>query len=253
MMKHNSQSGNALWFILIAIVLLGGLTVLMSRSSSTSDDAGDYERGQIQVSEILRYAKSIEMAITNLQTNNQCSENDLNFDTPDLVGYDNLSAPTNENCDVFSAAGGGETYSKPKTSWLDSTHQAEPDFGDYVFSGGTFINGVGNSAGGNPDPKNKELMIFLPYINRETCLEINNKVGVANDNAGEPPLDNTAGIVMDPALKYVGAFVAGNLLDSQGSGSTTEIDGKKTGCVQGEINGAGAGPYYVFFHVLITR
>ena len=72
------QNGNALWFILLAIALLGLLTAVMTRSSGTDNDTGSYEKNQIAANEILQYAKSIENAVQNLLARG-CSENDISF------------------------------------------------------------------------------------------------------------------------------------------------------------------------------
>ena len=44
-----NESGNALWFILIAIALLAALTVVVTRSSDTVEQSGDVERQRIAV------------------------------------------------------------------------------------------------------------------------------------------------------------------------------------------------------------
>ena len=52
------QKGNALWFILVAISLLGLLTIMLSRSSSTSNETGSYEQNIIGANGILSYVKN---------------------------------------------------------------------------------------------------------------------------------------------------------------------------------------------------
>lgn len=116
-MKNKTQNGNALFFILIAIALLGLLTVTMMRSSSDSNDAGSYEQSQIVASEVLNYAKSIENAVQMLLARG-CSENELSFwhDSNDdgnensSDDYYNSKSPTDHSCHVFDVAGAGLTY-----------------------------------------------------------------------------------------------------------------------------------------------
>lgn len=103
--------GNALWFILIAILLLGGLTVLLSRGSSTSDDSGEYERMTITASEIIRYGGAVETGIRTL-IDRGCSENTISLD-PDVDtvnGYENPDAPTDYSCHVFRPEGAAVEY-----------------------------------------------------------------------------------------------------------------------------------------------
>lgn len=103
--------GNALWFILIAILLLGGLTVLLSRGSSTSDDSGEYERMAITASEVVRYAGAVETGIRTL-INRGCSENtiSLDWDVDNVDGYENPDAPPDYSCHVFRPEGAAVEY-----------------------------------------------------------------------------------------------------------------------------------------------
>jgi hypothetical protein len=237
-MKYNQQSGNALWFILIAIVLLGGLTVMMSRSSGTSEDSGDYERSQIQVSEVARYAKSIELAVQNLR-NNECSENDLNFDTPLLVGHDNITAPANESCDVFSAKGGGMTYKKIPPVLLDTSKSAQAYYGFWVFTGRLRMGGVGGT-----DP---ELSMIAPFLTKDFCMKLNTFLKISNV-AGDSPMEDTAG-QGSFLFPFTGTFVAGSDIDGNGNALGQNLFlRQKSGCTK-----SSSGDSYNFFHVLIAR
>src|SRR5688572_13950247 len=113
MQYSKNCAGNALIFILIAIFLLAGLTVLLSRTGSQSEDTGGTEQIRIQASEILKYASGIQNAVQMLR-NRGCSENTLSFwnkDTNTSGGentgddYYNASALTNKSCHVFNPAG----------------------------------------------------------------------------------------------------------------------------------------------------
>jgi len=125
-MTNNTQHGNALFFILIAIALLGLLTMTMTRSSSDSNDTGGFEQSQIVASEVLNYAKSIENALQMLIARG-CSENELSFwhdsngDGSENASdnYYNSKSPTDHSCHVFDVAGAGLTY-------LDMTEKIGP-------------------------------------------------------------------------------------------------------------------------------
>lgn len=104
------QKGNALIFILIAIALLGLLTVTLSRSGDSTNETGSFEQNQIAASEILTYAKSIENAVQMLLARG-CSENDISFENNIIAGY--VNPPDNPSCKVFDAAGAGMTWEQP--------------------------------------------------------------------------------------------------------------------------------------------
>lgn len=244
MTKHNPQSGNALWFILIAIVLLGGLTVLMTRTSSYTDDSGDYERGQIQLSDFVRFAKSVEVAVTTLKSQG-CSENDLNFEASGLTGHDNTTAPGNGSCDVFSDKGGGLTYRPIPTTYLDPARSAEPRFGQWVFTGGMSVAGVGLDTSTNNG--HKELLIIAPFLTKELCMKVNTLVGVSNVGANPPSEDNTTKASF--LVPFTGTFGGGVDIDGNGNGLGLNIfTGKASGCTTAQ----GENSYY-FYHILIRR
>ena len=73
-----NQSGNILLFILIAILLIGLLTVSLTRSSNQSNDTGDYEQNVIAANKLLAYTKSMQIATQTLLQRG-CGENDISF------------------------------------------------------------------------------------------------------------------------------------------------------------------------------
>lgn len=246
-MTHNSQSGNALWFILIAIVLLGGLTVLMSRSSGTSDDAGDYERGQIDISELSRYAKSLELAVQNLKTNNKCSENDLNFDSADVANDDNPSAPVDESCDIFSDKGAGLAYRPIPTKFLDPTHSGETLFGHWVFNGSLDVAGHGTSGAAPTDNRAKELLVIAPFITKDLCLALNKFYGISAISGDPPKEDNTNKAHF--LSQFTGNFGGGIDIDGNGNASGLQVFYyKSAGCTTATDENT-----YFFYQILIAR
>lgn len=222
MTRHNER-GNALWFILLAIVLLAGLTVLMSRSSSTTDEAGDFERAQIKASEVMRVAKDFELGTQRLKSQG-CSENELNFDyAPAVTGYENTTR-ADGSCDLFNGNGAGLVWREPPPEMSSST---------WFISGENRVEDVGCDSAAD---RCVDLIVMLPNVSLSGCLRINTLLGVTNP-AGAPPADND----IELATKFQGTFN-----DSEEI-SATELAGKPSGCFD-----AGSGNY-VFYHTLIKR
>ncbi len=241
MTRPLSQSGNALWFILIAIVILGGLTILMSRSSSTSEDAGDYERTQINVSELVRFSKSVEVAVNTLISRG-CSEKDINFDTPALTGYDNTNAPDDESCNVFSDKGAGLAYKEIQPLYLDTARKSETQYGHWVFNGALSVANIGTDGFAN---SNRELVMIAPFLTQELCMQINQTLGIENLPDVPPKEDNTP--MADFLIPYVGTFGGG--ADIDGNGNTTGgFAYKSAGCTTASNNSS-----YYFYQVLLAR
>jgi len=242
-----NECGNALWFILLAVALLGFLTAVVSRSGSTVDQAGDYEKNRISASKIINTAKSFETAIQQLQ-NNGCSENEISFENPTVSGYTNTKSPTDKSCHLFHAAGAGLSYQKPQTGWLDKSQSAQTRYREWILSGTNYVVGVesGTDASGDASASNKELLLILPYVRSSLCIALNEMAGVTNPSS-TPGRD--AGNA-DITNKYVGSFGAGQHIEDTASGSDV-FDGKPTGCFEG--GGTPPNGTYHFYHVLIAR
>lgn len=213
--RNDKESGNALIFILIAIALLGLLTVTLSRSGDSTNDTGDFEQNQIAASEILSYAKSIENAVQMLLARG-CSENDISFwhdsdgnGTEDgSDDYYNPNSPTDRSCHVFDVAGTGLTYRSPSP----------------LFSGALQITDVETSRA--------ELLFILEDQSSEVCNQINNL-------SGAPVIDE---VYSTPTL------FTGNFSNASAVGTSGETEGATTACFTDTNTSTNA-----LYHVLHAR
>ncbi len=197
-MKHSRQSGNALWLILVAIVLIGALTAMFTRSTSTSDDTGDAEQVSIQASEVLRYANAVETGIQNLLSRG-CSENELSF-WNDSNGdgienssddYYNAGSPPDHSCHLFDPAGAGLVHQEIGKKISDSltTIYATANIG-------RVIKDVGSDA---------HTDLYLQIGNSRAamepfCDEVNRRAGIIKTG--------TAGAVYDPANTLISGMAS---------------------------------------------
>lgn len=223
-MNNNKNNGSALIFILIAIVLLGGLTYVLSKTSSNTEETGSVERASIQASQIMSYGGALKQSIDAMMSRG-CSENDLNFNDSSLTGYANGNAPANESCDVFSAKGGAA-----RLSFFPDT-AAPPS----VTSGYTVLN-VGTA---------KTELLYLYPVSREICMAINRTLGIPNNGTEGPPSDE-----LDNGSKFTGAYT-----DAGGTATeeidNVEFDGKKAGCAH--QSGSGSSAIFQYYQVLLAR
>ncbi|MBN8521803.1 MAG: hypothetical protein J0L77_07910 [Alphaproteobacteria bacterium] len=207
------QSGNALIFILIAVVLLGGLTMLLTRSSGSSEDTGEIERTQIEAGEAMRFGKSLAQSAQNLIAQG-CSENTLNFDYEAAVtGYENPSSPADKSCDIFDAKGAGLTWRTVPSS-LSSAN--------YLITSANTVQGVGCDTG---NATCTDLILMLPGISQTACAQINRLVKVTNP-ANVPPADTDN--LVDTSTKFTGGYAFVRALADAGG----HLTGKETGCIQ---------------------
>jgi hypothetical protein len=215
-MKIHKDSGNALWFILLAIALLAALTFAVTRSSDTSEQTNVTEHDTIAASEIMRTAKGIEEAVSRFRLNGM-PENDISFYTSDaLTAYYNPNCGTRPDCQVFGAGGGGISYQGPDSSLNDGT--------PWIVTSDNDVAAVGTTA---PD-----LLLILPNVNPGVCIALNRALktteAAANDDIGFTPY---TGSFPDAAV----ATIAGN--------------GARAGCQ----NNTGGAYKEFYYHVLIPR
>jgi type II secretory pathway pseudopilin PulG len=242
-MKQSTQNGNALIFILIAIALLGLLTVSLSKSSGDSNDTGSFEQNQIAASEILTYAKGIENAVQSLLARG-CSENEISFQNAVVAGYSNTSSPTDNSCHIFEPEGTGITYNLIKEVWLNSTYSAQPYYNQWQFEANHCVIGVASDSTNCVSDSSKELILSLIFLKKDLCMLINKSLGVTNPG-NQPPIDATT-----PSNDFTGIFgPAGNGIMGD---DAAELIAKKSGCYQDDAVGF-SGNAYIFYHVLIAR
>lgn len=240
---RNNESGNALWFVLLAVALTAALTAVISRSSDTSEQSGDIERYRVHASEIMRYATSVEQAIKNMQMRG-ISENNISFENSTVAGYANANC-TDSSCKVFDKGGGGLRYKIPNTGWLDSTFSANSGYGEISFFGRACIEGAGCDSDGL---SNEDLVMFVPYVRRGLCLQINQLLDIPNPG-GDPPVDAGCAGAGSGNI-YTGSFAESMALSVPGITDSN----KKAGCFQHTGGSCGTtGNSNHFFHVLIDR
>lgn len=224
-MKH-TQQGNILFFILITVVLLAGLTMVLSRSSTSVNQTGSVERTVIDVSAVRRYGAGLVAAVQALQSRG-CSESDISFENPIVAGYENTNNPGNESCFIFSEEGAGLVWREPTETDIAITPG--------TYSGivtGFAVAGVGASDAGNAGVD----LLYLAGVTETQCTQINEGQGIGG---------SVASGVATWTTPFLGAFTAATLLGS--GGAADGIAGEESGCI---TMSGGTG---VFYQVLLAR
>lgn len=222
-----SQSGNVLWLILIAIALLGALTLILSRSGSNVEQNASIERLEIQASQIMRYASGLEAAVQQLLLRG-CSENEISFEsTATGTTYQNTNSPIDNTCHVFESEGAG-------LAWRTFTSGTIP--------GGVFTSqGISNDAAISEVGTSAADVLFIVKIDVAQCSVINNKFGIDDSNPNNISSDSLD--IMDNPTKgsYTGSVAIGIV------GEAINIAGRPSGCF---IMDTGD---YLFYHAILVR
>lgn len=242
--KMVHERGNALIIILVVIALLAALTVTITRLSAKSSGNLSAEQARIQAENMMRTAQTYETAVQKLVNINRCSENELNFDnTLTTVSYTNPNAFPDKHCDIFDVSGAGLKYESPNPAFLDSGESAKSEYGEWVFNSTQCVLEVGTGDTTCNDT-NVELMVILPHIKKEICVEINNLNGITNPT-GNPPNEDQQGTT------FIGTFTA-DADPEIGEGATgTNLIRHTTGCYQ-DSGGLWLNSY-IFYHVILVR
>ena len=244
-MKQHSQKGNVLFLILIAVALFAalGFAVTQTLRNSPKDSQRDSQR--IRAAELTQYPTFIGEAVMRLKFRG-IEDTDLCFDSPLWGNNDYYHAGCDDDKHKVFLAHGGEVAWTPPAEGANSGE-------NWYITGQSCVIGVGKSqdvdCNGDSSGDSEEIIMFLPNISRALCLEINEKLGIANPG-GNPP--KASGDLWPAGMPvFAGNFTDGGRIDSLGSGDADILAGHSFGCVEG--GGTPPAGTYAYFHVLVRR
>lgn len=232
-MTNKTQSGNIIFFILLAIFLIGLVTAAL-RSTGIESSGIDREDLTIKAAQIRQDAAEIEHAV-NLVMQNGISENDISFASPDAPS-DYGTPGSNPKAEIFSTGGGAARY-RPAPAGIN-------DGSGWEFYGTTALPDIGSD---KPD-----LVAVLPNVTEDFCKQINDAVGQTRPVPPAPiaePVDDGGCVNAGAALRFSSAvhFPTSGINTMDESTFTAKPAGEA--CVQCS---AGATTYN-YYHVLMAR
>ncbi len=230
----NNQSGNVLFYILIAVALLAALSFAVATSGRGNMSEVTDEKAKIIASEILDYANIVTNAVAQLRLRG-AKETDLCFDDPQWpVAYNNPSC-SDDATKIFHTSGGGITWAKVATEAADLT--ASPDYLWHIY-GDNEIQDVGLTCG---DASCAELILVTDELRQAVCIKINDLLGI-NNPGDVPPTDTDIG-----ETQFIGTYGYSYTIGDEAGGAA--LRGKMSGCFQK----TGGTPEYIFYKVLQAR
>lgn len=202
--------------------------MFLSRSGSNVEQDANTERLSIIVSQMLRYASSLEVAVQQL-TLVGCAETEISFENPDSTAdYTNANAPADNSCHIFEPEGAGLTWRNFSGGILQGG-LADNTGIDFTYS----IDGVGSSgtASENTD------LIYVNAVTSNVCALVNSQFSIDNADVA-----TTSTATNNP---FQGSFSGGTEIGV--AGDAPNIQSKTTGCFT-TANGSS-----VLYHVLMAR
>ncbi|HEY8190140.1 MAG TPA: hypothetical protein VIF12_05605 [Micavibrio sp.] len=226
-MRQN-ESGNVMFYILIAIVLLAALSYAISQGGRTSAQNLTGDRERLLATEIVDYADTVKKAVQMLRLRGS-QFSDLSFASDDLAGYGVPdTAPVHE---IFNTAGGAVIYKAP-----DNAALALPS--DWIFTATNEVENIGTTSGA---ADNADLLMILQPLTKNVCVSLNDRLGVTNP-AGDPPADAD----VDTTVPFTGSPGFAQTIGNE-AGSAA-LAGHNAGCFRETASGN-----YYFYQVLLAR
>ena len=238
---NQTQSGNVIFYILIAVALLAALSYSVTQSGRGGVGNISKDKAALHASEIIAYGNTLAQAVSQIRLRGY-KDTEISLENSIISGYTNANC-TDDECKIFHVSGGGVHYMEPKTDWLDSSFSAKSNYGDITFSGGSCTESTTCHTDGLD---NEDLILFFPYMKKEICLALNDKLNVSNPS-DDAPID-AACSGAGTGAKFTGTYANTLALkDSAGNLNRT------AGCFRHDGGCATISGSYHYYQVLIER
>lgn len=234
---RSSESGNAIFYIFVAVALLGALTFAVSQSSRSSGKALTEDRAQLAASEVISYTDDVAKSVGQLRLRG-VQPYALRFSHPSANAaygvYD--TEPTSE---IFNPQGGGVLYHQ-----VPLTAVSGPP-ANYNITGGYGIQDIGSTCN---TAACSDLIITAVGLRKEVCQMANSLLHIG-EKTDEPPEDDAipttpyfTGNNTGTPNPYSYSSVIGSGVDG------AALRGRTAGCYYSP-----AGTSYIYYQVLISR
>ena len=278
-MRQTHQRGIVIGPILFIVAILAVLAAAIAAGSGSFNGDISAVSAKAQASAILEYADSVKMGVDRVIAKG-CTDTQISFENPIVSGYTNANAPSDKSCHVFDQNGGGIVWKTPQSS---AQSQADYDTATYVGRvtpgnyGFASICVMGVGTGGRlsqyapysdfpcyyvDGSASADLVMFLPWITKDECLQINNITGLKNRNPTTPPTTSGpngfylygSGHQFFDGTYYTGRDNNGGIPTDSRYGNPIENLGALQGCFDNTLNvNVPPGGGYYYFRVLHIR
>lgn len=230
-----SERGSAMFYILVAIVLLVALSYAVIQSGRGNVSQISEEKSKLVAGEILEYAGAVSSAVAQLRLRG-VKDADLCFDHASWGGanYPNPSCG-DDAVKIFHVSGGGVTWRNAPAEAMDDA--ASPDKLWHIY-GGNEVEEVGTTCGADDCA---DLVLFVDELSSAVCQKLNESLGVTAAGAA-PPTDTAIS-----ETRFIGAYSYSQTIGDEAGGAL--LKGKTAGCFQ-KTSGVAE---YMFYKVLVAR
>lgn len=234
--KNNiHQSGNVLFYILIAVGLLAALSFTVAGSLRSGGKSASQQRLQSDAASVIDFGNILAAASAQLLLRG-VDFAALSFENSFVAGYENQNCKDG-SCKVFDINGGGVNYKPALKEWLDPAAKDLPHFGEMYITASAEVGYAGRSGA--------DLLVIIPYLKKDLCADINSKLGIKD----VPKLANGPAELDKPFQGMIDDNPSGVIILGDNSNGPV-----LSGCVESSGGGnlPAAGTYH-FYRVLIPR
>jgi hypothetical protein len=230
--SNNSQNGNVLFYILIAVVLLAALSFAVMQSGRGNISAVTEEKARMLATEIIEFSNTMANATAQLRLRG-VRDTELCFDHTGwgVANYPNPSC-SDPATKIFDLKGGGVTWTNASALAMDVT--ATPDNLWHIY-GNNAVEDIGTTC--NSDSC-ADLILVTDELRQDICIQINQLLKVDNP-LDEPPVDTQI-----DATRFIGTYTYAQTLGDE----VTALKGKTGACFENTTTGK-----YTFYKVLVAR
>lgn len=247
-MHRQSEKGNVLFLILIAVALFAALSYVVTQSTRSGGGSTEREKNILSSAQMTQYPTALRTSLIRIVLGGVGIEGVL-FDPPGTGDFNTASVK-----EIFHPLGGGAGYQEAPADLSVSGNTALR----WSFNAEFDVPGVGiDGAGGN------DVIAFLPGVSAGVCKQVNEELGIntteAPNNctsgstfpAGIPQVANAVPATIDTQMITGYVFPTTDRPDLAGpAGCTTVFDRQASGCFADTTAGT---PRYVFYSVLLER
>lgn len=232
---RQSEKGNVLFLILIAVALFAALSYAVTQSTRSGGGDASSETNLVNSSQITQYPASLKTAITRMNVSNSITPDTLLFTAP--ANFSLLTTSTLQSQAVFyPSVGGGATYQQAPNNVMASGLP-----GTWHFNAENEVLNIGTDGGASG--ASIDITTFLPGIKQAICEKINAQLAITGGTNGVMTETATVDTTSDMITTHAGiqTSTAGIL-----GTAATNLVGRPQGCFK-------LGANYVYYSVLVER
>lgn len=224
-----SQNGNVLFLILIAVVLFAALSYAVTHSSQMGVGSTDDETGNISAAQINQFPNFVRAQVLRMMMH-RIDITELEFNPPSAFG-----TLTSTEVGVFHPQF-GTTYVTASKNLMANDAQ-----GPWFFNMNFEVDALGTSSAGSL--AGNDLMAFLPGVKANVCQRIDELIGLSTI----PSISNAA-YATDAAENMDTAYVLPSTEHNIGATDLTELSGEPFGCYLETNTGQ-----YIYYFAIFER